>query len=117
MPEKFATVDEYLGSLPAAAASILTEIRRRIHRIVPEAGETISYQLPTFTVDGRYLVYVAAWKRHVGLYPVPALDDETEAELTPYRSAKSTVRFPLVSPSRTNSSNGWWPSSGRDAAD
>ena len=98
MPEKFATVDEYLDALPAEAASILTEIRRRIHRIVPGAGETISYQIPTITVDGRYLVYFAAWKRHVGLYPVPVLDDETEAELAPYRSAKSTVRFPLSQP-------------------
>jgi uncharacterized protein YdhG (YjbR/CyaY superfamily) len=66
--------------------------------VLPEAGETISYGMPTVTVDGHYLIYYSGWKNHLGLYPVPALDEATEAEVAPYRSATSTLKFPYAKP-------------------
>jgi uncharacterized protein YdhG (YjbR/CyaY superfamily) len=96
--EQFATVDQYIGSFPEDVQVILEEVRRRIRGVAPEAGETISYQIPTMTLSGRHLVYFAAWKHHISVYPVPALDESLEQELAPYRAGRGTVRFPLNKP-------------------
>jgi len=98
MAAEFATVDEYIDSFPPDVQTILNEVRRTIRAAAPETDEKISYQMPTLTLDGRYVVYFAAWQRHVGLYPVPAVDDGLERELAPYRAAKAAVRFPLHEP-------------------
>ena len=61
---------------------------------MPGSGETISYQMPTFTHDGAAFLYMGAWKRHLGVYPVPVLDGALEAEVAPFRSGRDTVQFP-----------------------
>lgn len=98
MAAQFATIDEYIGSLPGDVQIILTEVRRRIRSVVPDAGETISYGIPTITLGGRHLVYFAAWTHHIAVYPLPAADEAFEQELAPYRAAKSTARFPIRRP-------------------
>ena len=98
MATKFATVDEYIDSFPDDVRIILEEIRRRIRAAVPEAAETISYQIPTFTLDGSAFVYFAGWKHHVAVYPIPSGDEAFERELAPYRAAKGTLKFPLKQP-------------------
>jgi uncharacterized protein YdhG (YjbR/CyaY superfamily) len=65
---------------------------------VPGAEETISYQIPTVTLEGRYLVYFAGWKKHISIYPVPPLDETLEQEVDPHRSGKDTLRFSLNEP-------------------
>lgn len=55
----------------------------------------ISYQMPTFTLQGKYLVYFAAFKKHIGLYPALIADAELQEELAVYRAGKGTVNFPL----------------------
>jgi len=96
------TVDEYISACPAEVQPVLqellTEIRRVIHEAVPGAGERIAYQMPTITLDGRSLVHFAAWKHHIGLYPLPTADDDLQAELAPYDAGKGTARFPLDQP-------------------
>ncbi len=98
MADQPATIDEYISAFPADVQIILEKVRRSIRRAAPTAGETISYQMPTITLNGRYLVYFAAWKHHIALYPVPASDEAFERELAPYRAAKGTVRFLLRKP-------------------
>jgi uncharacterized protein YdhG (YjbR/CyaY superfamily) len=98
MAEKFATVDAYIDSFPQDVQRVLQEVRSTILKAVPAAEETISYQMPTVLLDGRYLVYFAAWKHHVGLYPIPPAGEAFERELAPYRASKGTVRFPLGEP-------------------
>jgi uncharacterized protein YdhG (YjbR/CyaY superfamily) len=93
-----ATVAEYLTGLPDDVRVRLEEVRRVVHEVVPDAGETISYAMPTFTLDGRPLLHVAAWKHHLGLYPLPALDPELAALVTPYRGAKDAMRLPYALP-------------------
>ncbi|HLU52319.1 MAG TPA: DUF1801 domain-containing protein [Acidimicrobiia bacterium] len=66
--------------------------------IVPGVGEKISYQMPTFTVGGRNLVYVGAWQGQVGLYPLPKSDAELDEAMDPYRAGKGTLRFPFGEP-------------------
>ena len=65
---------------------------------MPEAGEKISYQMPTVTMDGQALVYYAAWKQHIGMYPIPLADEALEARIAPYRAAKDTVKFTYRKP-------------------
>ena len=98
MAEQFATINQYIGSFPEEVQVVLREVRRRIRNAVPEAGETISYRIPTMTLNGRSLVYFAAWKHHISVYPIPAADEAFEQELTPYLAGKGTVRFPLNKP-------------------
>ncbi len=93
-----ATVDAYLEALPDDVRVRMTEIRRLVRSVVPDVAETISYQMPTFSLDGRPLVHVAAWRRHIGLYPLPPLDDALERDVAPYRGAKDTMRLPHTEP-------------------
>jgi uncharacterized protein YdhG (YjbR/CyaY superfamily) len=103
MTAQAATIDEYIASCPGGGQEIdvqeiLREIRRRVRRAVPDAGERISYGIPTMTLDGRRLVYFGAWKNHIASYPVPAADTGLQQEIAPYRAGKGTLRFPLRRP-------------------
>ncbi|MEU4607161.1 DUF1801 domain-containing protein [Kribbella sp. NPDC023972] len=95
---KFASVDEYIGSFPADVQEVLEEVRRTIRAVVPEAGEKISYQIPTVTLDGKALMYFSGWKEHISIYPIPPVDDELAAQIEPYRSGKGTLKVPLNKP-------------------
>lgn len=94
----FASVDEYIESFPADVRGVLEEVRRTIHAVVPAAGEKISYQIPTITLDGKSLMYFSGWKEHISVYPIPPLDAALAADIEPYRSGKGTLKFPLSQP-------------------
>jgi len=98
MADQFATVDDYIGSFPEDVQIILEKVRRTIRNVVPTGEETVSYQIPTITLNGKYLVYFAAWERHISIYPLPAADEALERDLAPYRAGKGTARFPLRKP-------------------
>jgi uncharacterized protein YdhG (YjbR/CyaY superfamily) len=91
-------IDEYIAGFPHDVQEILEKIRTTIRKAAPEAEETISYQMPTFTLKGKYLIYFAAYKKHVGLYPAPRGNAEFNEELSVYKAGKGTVRFPLDKP-------------------
>ncbi|MET0909217.1 MAG: DUF1801 domain-containing protein [Ilumatobacteraceae bacterium] len=92
------TVDGYLDTLNGEARRIAIQMRAAIHAAAPEITEEIRYKMPCFLLDGTYLVYFGSWKHHIGLYPIPVLDAELEAEIAPYRTAKDTVRFRYKDP-------------------
>ncbi len=92
------SIDNYIATFPAHIQAILEEIRSTIKEAVPEAEETISYQIPTFTLHGRYLIYMAGFKKHISLYPAPTEDSELAHELAPYLSGKGTLKFALDKP-------------------
>jgi uncharacterized protein YdhG (YjbR/CyaY superfamily) len=87
------TVDAYAAALPDQPREVLETVRRLIATNVPGVQESIRYQMPVFTIDGIYLVYVGAWKHHIGLYPIPELHPDLEADVAPYRTKIDTVRF------------------------
>jgi len=95
---KPATVDEYIASFPPDMQAVLETVRAAIRAAAPGTEERISYGIPTFTLDGRYVVYFSGWKRHVAVYPVPGGDAVLTRELAPYRAGKGTLRFPLDRP-------------------
>jgi uncharacterized protein YdhG (YjbR/CyaY superfamily) len=78
--------------------AVLEEVRRTIHAVVPAAGEKISYQIPTITLDGQPLMYFSGWKEHIALYPLPEVDEDLAVAIAPYRSGKGTLKFPLKHP-------------------
>ena len=95
--KQFNTIDEYISTFPKDIQQILQEIRETIHNAAPEAEEAISYQIPTFKLNGN-LVHFAAWKNHIGFYPTPSGTKEFEKELSRYNRAKGSVQFPLDQP-------------------
>lgn len=95
-----ATVDEYIAAFPSDVHRTLTEVRATIRAAAPGTEERISYGMPTFTLDGRYVVYFSGWKRHVSVYPIPdvAANAELARRIAPYQSGKGTLAFPLAEP-------------------
>ena len=91
-------MDAYIAAQPAAAQAMLHALRGAILAVAPGASESIRYGMPSYSLDGRAMISFGAWKRHVGLYPVHALDEALEREVAPLRSAKSTVKLPLNAP-------------------
>jgi uncharacterized protein YdhG (YjbR/CyaY superfamily) len=92
------TIDDYIASKPAEVEPILERVRKTLRQAVPEADEAIRYGIPTFKLDGKYVVYFAAWKNHLSIYPIPDADEDFEKELAPYRAAKGTLKFPFRQP-------------------
>ena len=94
---KFASVDDYLASLPGEQRAVLEEIEQRVLAVVPGAARVIRYDMPTWQVDGKSLVHAAAWKHHISLYPVPPVGDlALDADLAPYAGAKGTLKLPYA---------------------
>ena len=91
-------IDEYLSGCPEDTKRLLREIRSIVKRIVPEADETISYGIPTFNLDGHYLIYFAGYKKHVSIFPSPRGSDAFEKRVAPYKSGKGTIQFSLAEP-------------------
>lgn len=91
-------IDAYIASFPKEVQTALEQVRAAIKKAAPEATEAIKYAMPTFVLNGN-LVHFAAYKKHIGLYPVPTGDPEFDRLLAPYEtSGKGTVQFPLDEP-------------------
>ena len=92
-------IDEYISRFPLDIQDILEQIRVTIKKVVPEAEETISYGIPTFNLNGTYLIYFAAYKNHIGFYPVPSAIDQVDKDFVSYKTTgKGTIQFPLNKP-------------------
>jgi len=96
--KQFKTIDEYIKAFPKDVQSILEKIRQTIRKAAPEAVEAISYQIPTFKLNGKNLVHFAAFKNHVGFYPTPSGTEAFRKELSPYKAGKGSVRLPIGKP-------------------
>ncbi len=94
---KPADIDSYIAQFSADVQEILEQVRKTIRQAAPDATETISYQMPAFKQHG-ILVYFAAWKKHIGLYPPITGDDALEKELARYAGPKGNLQFPLDEP-------------------
>ena len=94
---KFQTVDEYIMQFPVEVRDTLQKFRVVIKEAAPEAKETISYQMPAFSLNGT-LVCFAAWKNHIGFYPTSSGMNAFKEEISQYKGTKSSIHFPLTKP-------------------
>ncbi|GBF40610.1 iron chaperone [Leptospira johnsonii] len=93
----FQSIDEYIKTFPKEVQSILQELRKTIQETAPEASEKISYQIPTFYLNGN-LVHFAAYKNHIGFYPGASGIAKFKKEIDKYKNAKGSVQFPINQP-------------------
>jgi len=97
MKPRTETIDDYIFSFPEDIQVILSKIRQIIHKSAPDAVEAMSYQMPTLRLNGN-LVHFAAFKNHIGFYPTPSGTAAFQKELSPYKSGKGSIQFPLDKP-------------------
>jgi uncharacterized protein YdhG (YjbR/CyaY superfamily) len=89
------SVDDYIRQFPPPVQAILQKIRQIIRSCAPLARESIAYQMPAYTVNGKPLIYFAAYKHHIGLYATPSGHAAFASELAGYKQGKGSVQFPL----------------------
>ncbi|MEA2557463.1 MAG: hypothetical protein QOG88_1001 [Actinomycetota bacterium] len=93
------SVEDYLAALPDERRAVLEKLRKTIRAAAPKATEAISYQMPAFKLDGRFLVSYAAFKDHFSLFPASSkVMEELGDELKPHLSGKGTLRFTASEP-------------------
>jgi uncharacterized protein YdhG (YjbR/CyaY superfamily) len=90
-------IDEYIAAFTPEVQAILEKIRLTIKQAAPDAQETISYKIPAFKLGG-ILVYFAAFKKHIGLYPPIRGDAKLEKSISRYAGEKGNLQFPLDEP-------------------
>ena len=90
-------IDQYIAGFSLEIQAILQEIRATIKKAAPEAQEAISYQMPTFKLNGN-LIHFAAFKNHIGVYPAPTGIEQFRKELSAYKGGKGSVQFPFSQP-------------------
>lgn len=96
---KLTTFDECLAAMTPAARAAIETLRRRVHALVPDAVECVSYGLPAFKLHGKGLLAFGGWKEHCSLYPMSGrVLSELAADLAKYDVEKGTVRFPPAKP-------------------
>lgn len=91
------SIDEYIAFFPADIQNTLETLRATIRAAAPDAEEQIRYQIPTFVLKGN-LVHFAAFKDHIGFYPTSSGIAAFQQEVSRYKTAKGTVRFPINQP-------------------
>lgn len=92
------TIDEYISKYPENVQERLQKLRVTVLKAAPKAEQTIKYGMPTFMLNGN-LVYFAVSKKHIGVYPIPSTGSaKFNADITPYRAAKSAMQLPFDKP-------------------
>lgn len=95
--KEIATVDEYIAQFPEERAALLAKVRESIRKSVPAAEERISWAMPTYW-QGENLVHFASGKNHIGFYPAPEAILAFAQELSPYKTSKGAIQFPVSQP-------------------
>ncbi len=91
------SIDEYIAGFAPEIQEKLQAMRSTIRGAAPEASEKISYQMPTFYLQGN-LVHFAAFKNHIGFFPTGSGVEHFLPELGSYKTSKGTIQFPLDRP-------------------
>ncbi len=91
-------VSEYIGRFPPEVQERLNQIREVIQEEAPRSEEGFSYGMPAYKLEGKPLVYFAAFTNHIGFYATPTGHEAFCEELKGYKQGKGSVQFPLEKP-------------------
>ena len=95
--KQYKSIDEYIRSFPEHIHKKLLEMRDIIREQAPQAQEKISYQMPTFFLNGN-LVHFAGYSKHIGFYPTSSGISAFKSKLSKYKNSKGAVQFPIEAP-------------------
>jgi uncharacterized protein YdhG (YjbR/CyaY superfamily) len=95
---RFDSVAAYLASFPKDVQQTLRAVRTTLRKAVPRAEETVSYNIPTYKLGGRVVIYFAGWKAFVSVYPAIVSDAALAKAMAPYQTSKGTLQFPYGEP-------------------
>ena len=90
---KITTIDDYILSCSEAIQPKLKELRKIISNAAPEMTEKISWRMPAFSL-GKNVIQFAAFKKHIGIYPGPAVIEEFPERLKGYKTSKGAIQIP-----------------------
>jgi uncharacterized protein YdhG (YjbR/CyaY superfamily) len=91
-------VNDYIASFPLEVQAILKQIRKIIVDNAPDVIEQFSYGMPAYKLNGKPLVYFAAYENHIGFYATPSGHTKFVKALSKYKQGKGSVQFPLAEP-------------------
>lgn len=91
-------IDTYISTFPLDTQKKLQQLREVMVSSIPEATEKIAYGIPTIQLKGKNVVHFAGYNNHIGFYPTPAILTKFKKELSPFKSSKGAVQFPLNQP-------------------
>src|SRR3954468_11417548 len=95
---RFESTAAYLASFPKDVQRVLRAVRAAIRRAVPKAEESLSYNIPTYKLDGKVLIYFAGWKTFVSVYPANVADPALTKAMSRYKTSKGTLKFAYGEP-------------------
>ena len=99
LKKKPETIDQYIDDFPPDVQKRMQKIRLLINKAAPQAEEKISYSIPAFFLDGKYFLYFAGYKNHIGMYPIPSGNKLLAKEFASYKtSGKGAIQFQHVKP-------------------
>jgi uncharacterized protein YdhG (YjbR/CyaY superfamily) len=98
MNKNIHSVDEYILLFPENVQVLLTQMRTIIKENAPKATESIAYHMPAYKLNGKVLVYFAAYKNHIGFYATPQSHEAFAKPLASYKQGKGSVQFPINDP-------------------
>lgn len=91
-------VETYIDGFSGEARDRLLTIREMVRACAPAATERICMRIPTFDLNGKWLVHYAAFEKHIGFYPQPETITAFKEQLAGYKTSKGAVQFPLAQP-------------------
>lgn len=92
--KKYESAESYFADFSGKTRERLDALQERVRKVVPDATERISYNIPAYFVGKKLFVYIAGFENHVSLYPGRALSDDFNRIAGKYASGKSTIKFP-----------------------
>ncbi len=91
-------IDDYLKDVSPAERAELERIRQIVKQVVPEAEEVISYGMPGFKYQKKYLIGFAPFKDHLSLFPTSGPVQALKDKLGMYKLSKGTIQFTADNP-------------------
>ena len=93
--KKNKTIENYIQSFTKETQILLDTLREMIFSEVPECEELLSYGIPSYKYQSKYLVHFAGYEKHIGFYPTPAGVKAFDTDFKKYKTGKGSVQFPL----------------------